>query len=188
MRYVRTSHYVEKSYARKPSFTIVLQNDNNEEISFISNGCVFLEMNESNLNYLISRYNCKECVDELLNSPIENDSEIVNADYMFWNAKELTEIYICLPNATVCTLFFRSCPSLVSAVVSLPKVKDFISFLEDCNSLKEATLKIPNIKKCPWFFHRCRSLQRLKLNASKDLGYNLFLEGCPLNKEDIEFI
>lgn len=188
MKYVRTSHYVEKSYDGLPSFIIILKDDNKEEISFISNGCVFLEVNQSNLEFLISKYDCKEYIDKLLSSPIKSDSEITNARFMFWNSKELKEIDIELPNATNCTFSLIECSSLVSANISLPKAKNCDFLLQNCYSLEKATLDIPNIENYSWVFAGCRSLKIVKLEAPKNLYFIELLEYCPLNKKDVEFI
>lgn len=109
MKYLRTSHYVEKSFEGKPSFIVVLQNEDSEDISYISNGCVFVELNDKNIKKLIRAYDCKSYIDELLESPIDSDSSIKCASHMFRNADGLKSVELSLPQATDCSSLLRGC-------------------------------------------------------------------------------
>ena len=56
MKFKTVTHYVEKSFEDKPSFIIVLEDlDTGKEISYISNGCQFVEQTKDNINKLIKR-------------------------------------------------------------------------------------------------------------------------------------
>ena len=76
---VKVLKYVENSYKNGPSFLIEM-----DGIEYLSNGCVFIENTKENIEELVERYNCKNYIDELLNSKdIEDISEVTNMSFMF---------------------------------------------------------------------------------------------------------
>ena len=82
MKLLKILHYVESSFEDEPSF-VLLMSDNKE---YISNGCVFIENNEDNIEHLTDKYDCKRYLDELFASDSKEMNEITNANYMFYNS------------------------------------------------------------------------------------------------------
>jgi len=83
MKFIKITHYVEKSYEDKPSFVILMSDDK----EYISNGCVFVENTPENINELIETYDCEYFIDELMNTaPIEM-KDVVDARHMFNNSQ-----------------------------------------------------------------------------------------------------
>ena len=163
MKYVRTSHYVAKSYGNKPSFIIILD-DNGVEKPFISNGCQFLELTDDNINKLTCKYNCDSYIKELLDTPIKNDDCITDARSMFQGCTSLRGVNLSLPQAIYCDYILMGCPSLICVNLSLPKAKDCGFFLCGCPSLICVNLSLPQTTDCYYMLH-----------------------GCTLNKDDINF-
>jgi hypothetical protein len=85
MKLVEIKHYVPKSFEGKPSF-VLLMSDNKE---YISNGCVFVENTQENVDGLIVGYDCQHWLDELFQSDSCDMSSVVNASYMFYNCESL---------------------------------------------------------------------------------------------------
>jgi hypothetical protein len=209
MKYVRTSHYVEKSYEDKPSFIIILD-DNGVEKSFISNGCQFKELTDDNIEWLISKYDCKEYIQELLGNPIEGGDDITDAGFMLQGSTQLTEVSLYLPKARDCSSLLDGCTSLTKVNLSLPKAKDCYSLLwgctsltkvtlylpkardcysllRDCTSLTEATLSLPQATDCSSLLDGCTSLTEVTLSLPQATDCSSLLDGCPFNKNDINF-
>lgn len=109
MKYVKTTHYVEKSFEDKPSFIIVLKNTDNKEIPFISNGCQFVELNDKNIEKLIQDYDCKEYIDQLLESTLESTDNLKNVRHMFKGCTSLESVELSLPSATDCWGLLEGC-------------------------------------------------------------------------------
>ena len=84
-------HYVAESFDGKPSFVIIMIDDNGNESEWISNGCQFVENTPENIKKLITFYDCESYIDELLTSDKIKDSELTNGMYMYYGCTTLTQ-------------------------------------------------------------------------------------------------
>lgn len=132
----KITHYVEKSFEGKPSFIVVLEDEKGVETSYISNGCTFEENTEKNRDKLIEKYNCKEQLEELLNSELDDYSKIINGRFMFYGCKSLTTFNVELPKLVDGEYMFGDCTSLTEFSVELPKLEDGRYMFRGCESLK----------------------------------------------------
>ena len=96
--------YVKSSFVGKPSFLIVI-----DKIEYISNGCVFVENTQSNIDELIKKYDCKKYLDELLSSEWKDFSVITDATSMFWNCTSLTSFDSDISNVSNARSMFWNC-------------------------------------------------------------------------------
>ena len=137
MKFIKLLKYVECSFEDKPSF-VILMSDGKE---YISNGCVFIENTQKNINSLIRRYDCKSYLEELLNSKEIDISEISNVRYMFAGCKALTSFSSELPKVTNASFMFQGCISLTSFSSELPKVTNAYGMFYGCNAdfIKQVT-------------------------------------------------
>ena len=142
MKFVSILHYVEMSYGGKPSF-VILMSDGKE---YISNGCVFVENNQENIDQLIQKYSCKSFLDELFDSPPLPIEELVDGRSMFRGCKSLTEFNIDLPNLVNGQGMFFCCKSLTDFNSDLPNLVDGSYMFCGCDSLTEFNVDLPNLE------------------------------------------
>jgi hypothetical protein len=161
MKFKTVTHYVEKSFEDKPSFIIVLEDlKTGKEISYISNGCQFVEQTEGNINELISEYDCEEYLKELLDSKITDLSVITDGYYMFFGCTNLQQFTVELPNLTDGCGMFEGCTNLQQFTVELPNLTDGCGMFEGCTNLQQFTVELPNLTDGSFMFVGCNNLQK----------------------------
>ena len=131
MKFIKLLKYVECSFEDKPSFVILMSDDK----EYISNGCVFVENTQKNINSLIRIYDCKSYLEELFNSKEIDISEISNARYMFSGCISLTSFSSKLPLVTDARSMFYDCRELTSFSSELPMVTDDRYMFVGCKAL-----------------------------------------------------
>ena len=124
--------YIEKSFEDKPSFIVKI-----DDVEYISNGCVFVENIQDEIDKLVEEYDCKDYLDELLSSEWVDFSIITNARYMFGYCKSL-----------------KSFDSDMSGVI------DAYSMFSNCISLEKFTSDMSNMTNASFMFYNCTSLKK----------------------------
>ena len=131
MKLVEIKHYVPKSFGDRPSF-VLLMSDNKE---YISNGCVFVENTQENVDGLIVGYDCQHWLDELFQSDGCDMSSVVDASYMFCNCKSLKTFSGDMKSVVNASFMFYNCKSLETFSGDMPSVVNASCMFYGCTSL-----------------------------------------------------
>lgn len=142
MKFVKIMNYVKYSFEGKPSF-VLLMSDGKE---YISNGCVFVEKAQKNIDKIIKKYDCGNYLDELFEEPSIDISELVDGYGMFWGCKELSEFTHDMPNLENGEWMFFECSKLTKFTSELTKLEYGNGMFIDCTQLTEFTRDFPNLK------------------------------------------
>ena len=131
MQLLQIKHYVANSFDGKPSF--VLEMSDNK--TYISNGCVFAELTESNIDILIKTHNCKQYIDKLLASPSVEMKDVTDAGYMFDGCKALTAFNSDMSSVTNASCMFNGCKALTTFNSDMSSVTDANFMFNGCEAL-----------------------------------------------------
>ncbi|AUR85963.1 hypothetical protein NVP1081O_228 [Vibrio phage 1.081.O._10N.286.52.C2] len=139
MKFMKVTHFVARSFGRKPSFVIDMLMDDGTTMSFVSNGCQFVPNTTEDLGDLMWKFKCERQLDKLLASPIESHDEITKTDDMFngsyTHVESLTEFHGQFKNATCAAGMFAECDELEKLELSMPMVKANLYMFDDCFEL-----------------------------------------------------
>ena len=127
---IKVLKYVQKSFEYKPSFLIEL-----DGIEYISNGCVFAENTDKNIESLIKKFECEEYLIELFNSDISGFENVTDARCMFYGCELLTSFNADMSNVTDARFMFRGCESLTSFNADMSNVLHASSMFYGCELL-----------------------------------------------------
>ena len=150
-------HYVEDSFDGKPSFVIIMIDDNGNESEWISNGCKFVENTPENIESLIKDYYCKSYIEELLTSDKIKDSELTNGNFMYRGCISLTQPGD-YPNLTNGEYMYYGCKSLTLPGV-YPNLIEGECMYWGCTSLTQPG-EYPNLMEGYFMYKGCTSLTK----------------------------
>ena len=126
MKLVKIKHYVESSFEGKPSF--VLEMSDGKE--YISNGCVWKENTQANIDDLINQHDCKADLDELFASKSIEMGEVTDAHGMFSHS-QLTKFSSKMPKVTYAYEMFAH-SKITEFSSNMPNVTDVSWMFKDC--------------------------------------------------------
>ena len=181
MKFKTVTHYVEKSFEDKPSFVIVLEDlDTGKEISYISNGCQFVENTEENVGMLVEEYDCKVYLEELFDnkSKIENLDSIVNGSCMFSGCTNLTQFTSDLPNLVNGYYMFEGCTDLTQFTLELPNLVNGSCMFYGCTNLTQFTSDLPKLVNGMFMFEGCTNLTQFTSDLPKLVDGRFMFYGC----------
>jgi len=168
MKFEKIVNYVESSFGDKPSFVLLMSNGR----EYISNGCVFVENTEDNIDELNKIFECKEFIDELLDAPGCSIYDIADARYMFRGCGSITEFNEDMPNTIAATGMFIDCYSLQRINSSMPNVMDVNNMCTRCRSLYEFNGAVPKAVYARDMFEGCDELIEQEL-SEEPVGFSL---------------
>lgn len=151
MHLLNIKHYVEKSFRDKPSFVLEMSDGK----TYISNGCVFVEMSAANIEFLINKYDCKMYIDALLASTSTEMSSVTDARFMFRGCKILTTFNNDMSSVINASHMFYGCETLIAFDSNMPSAINTVLMFGDCTNLTTFNSDIHPTTDTTCMFHNC---------------------------------